>query len=66
LQIDANDTADELFDDARDRVVDALAAEDQRRPDVGYLVGRVRDTLNSFVYERTRRRPMILPVITEV
>jgi mRNA degradation ribonuclease J1/J2 len=33
---------------------------------VGYLVGKVRDTLNSFVYERTRRRPMILPVVTEV
>jgi mRNA degradation ribonuclease J1/J2 len=35
-------------------------------PDVGYLVGKVRDTLNSLVYERTRRRPMILPVVTEV
>ena len=35
------------------------------QPDIGYLVGKVRDTLNSFVYERTRRRPMILPVVTD-
>ena len=49
---------------ARDRR--PSAATTQRKPDVGYLVGKVRDTLNSLVYERTRRRPMILPVITEV
>src|SRR5262249_52364834 len=65
LQTDSVD-ADELFDEARDRVVSALAGDDRRQPDVGYLVGKVRDALNSFVYERTRRRPMILPVITEV
>jgi mRNA degradation ribonuclease J1/J2 len=46
--------------------VAALAIGDQRRPDVGYLVGKIRDTINSFVYERTRRRPMILPFVTEV
>ena len=65
LQSDS-DEADDLFDEARDRVTRALEGDDRRKPDIGYLVGKIRDTLNSFVYERTRRRPMILPVVTEV
>ena len=65
LQSDS-DEADDLFVEARDRVTRALEGDDRRKPDIGYLVGKIRDTLNSFVYERTRRRPMILPVITEV
>jgi ribonuclease J len=58
--------ADGLYEEARGRVEAALQTERPTQPDVGYLVGRVRDVLNSFVYERTRRRPMILPVVTEV
>ena len=65
LQLSSEET-DGLFDEARVRVCDALEGDDRRQPDVGYLVGKVRDTLNSFVYERTRRRPMILPLVTEV
>jgi ribonuclease J len=65
LQNDSGE-ADDLFEEARERVTAALAGDDRRQPDIGYLVGKVRDTLNSFVYERTRRRPMILPVVTEV
>jgi ribonuclease J len=64
LQLDTD--TDGLFDEARERIESALAGADQRQPDIGYLVGKVRETLNSFVYERTRRRPMILPVVTEV
>jgi ribonuclease J len=65
MQLDSGNT-DELFEEAKERVTAALAGDDRRQPDVGYLVGKVRDVLNSFVYERTRRRPMILPVVTEV
>ena len=65
LQVDQHDT-DGLFEEARERVAAALEGEEQRQPDVSYLVGKVRDTLNTLVYERTRRRPMILPVVTEV
>jgi ribonuclease J len=65
LQLDPSDE-DGLYEEARERVEAALGNGDRRQPDVGYLVGKVRDTLNSFVYERTRRRPMILPVVTEV
>jgi ribonuclease J len=64
LQLDSD--TDGLFDEARERVASALEGDASRQPDVGYLVGKLRDTLNSFVYERTRRRPMILPVVTEV
>jgi ribonuclease J len=65
VQMDSTD-ADGLFEEARERVCAALAGDQSHQPDVGYLVGKLRDTLNSFVYERTRRRPMILPVVTEV
>ena len=65
LQVDSEDT-DGLFEEARERVAAALEGDTARQPDVSYLVGKVRDTLNSFVYERTRRRPMILPLVTEV
>jgi ribonuclease J len=63
-----NQDEDGLFDEARDRIEQALipTTGEDAPPDVGYLVGKVRDTLNSLVYERTRRRPMILPVVTEV
>jgi ribonuclease J len=64
LQLGAADEG--LFEEARERVCAAVEGDQSRQPDVGYLVGKVRDTLNSFVYERTRRRPMILPVVTEV
>src|SRR5258708_31108899 len=66
LQGDSAAAEGGLLDEASERVTAALAGDDQRQPDVGYLVGKIRDTLNSLVYERTRRRPMILPVITEV
>ncbi|TME26710.1 MAG: ribonuclease J [Chloroflexi bacterium] len=65
LQLSSEET-DGLFEEARERVCEALEGDERRQPDVNYLVGKVRDTLNSFVYERTRRRPMILPRITEV
>ena len=64
MQADGDD--DGLYDEAKERVESALSSVDLHKPDVGYLVGKVRDTLNSFVYEKTRRRPMILPVVTEV
>jgi ribonuclease J len=65
LQADRDD--DGLYDEARERVAAALLGGDERnKPEVAYLVGKVRDTLNSFVFEKTRRRPMILPVVTEV
>ena len=41
-------------------LADAHAAE------LGYLKTKIRDTLSRFFFERTKRRPMILPIVMEV
>ena len=58
--------ADELLDEARERVVDALqGASSDGTIDLESLKRRVRQAVGRFVGERTRRRPMIVPVIVE-
>ena len=58
--------ADELLEDARRLVVAALEeAADDASIDVETLKRRVRKAVGRFVNERTRRRPMIVPVVVE-
>ena len=53
-----------------DRAASILAAEIRahivEEPDWTYLHNKVRTTLGRHLYAQTRRRPMILPVVTEV
>jgi ribonuclease J len=56
-----------LFDEAREeveRTVDALLAED--RGELKLVQEHVHDVVGQLVYDRTGRRPMILPVVVEV
>lgn len=56
-----------LMDKARDRVQQAL--DDCEKSGVrewSAIKSAVRESLGRFLYERTRRRPMILPIIMEV
>ena len=56
-----------LMDDARDRVQQALDdCEEDGISEWSAIKSSVRDSLGRFLYERTRRRPMILPIIMEV
>jgi ribonuclease J len=59
--------ADGLLDEIRDAVVDSLArsAEDQVR-EISLLQDHLHDDVARFIYDRLRRRPMILPVVVEV
>lgn len=59
--------AEDLMEDARDKVQMALdKCDDGNITEWSAIKSAVRDSLGKFLFERTRRRPMILPIIMEV
>lgn len=60
--------SDELLEDARVIVEEAVqdCLDKSRKADWGKLKGVIKDSLSEFVWKRTKRRPMILPIIMEV
>jgi ribonuclease J len=58
--------SEDLIEEAKERVVDALEEGTGHPVEWGLLNARVKETLSEFLYERTKRRPMILPVVMEV
>ena len=59
--------ADELLDELRAeaaRVLQELAADDMS--EIKLLQEHLHDAVGQLIYDRTRRRPMILPVVIEV
>ena len=59
--------ADELMEEARATVEDAVyGCLDRRITDWGRIRGAIRDSLSDFIWKKTKRRPMILPIIIEV
>ena len=59
--------SDELLDEAR-LLVDQAVQDclDRGKTDWGKLKSTVKDVLSDFVWKKTKRRPMILPIIMEV
>ena len=58
--------AEDLLGEARQKVVEALEkAADEGKTDFETLKRLVRQALGKFVSERTKRRPMIVPVVME-
>jgi ribonuclease J len=60
-----SDMSDGLMERARDVIVEALAGA-ERVADRADFSSRVHDALSRFLYDETRRRPMILPISVEV
>lgn len=59
--------SEKLMDEARDIVRNVFAkCEEQKITDWSTLKSTVRDELRSFLYEKTKRKPMILPIIMEI
>jgi ribonuclease J len=56
----------DILEQARERIVRNLERQPRGAAEYGFLVGKIREVLSGYIYERTRRRPMILPVVTEV
>ena len=56
-----------LMEEARDMVKSILLeCEEKRINDWATLKSRIRDELRSYLYEKTKRKPMILPIIMEI
>ncbi|MHB8618749.1 MAG: ribonuclease J [Chloroflexota bacterium] len=58
--------SEELIAHARQKALEALDQYPEHAADYGYVKNKVRDTLSHFLYEQTKRHPMILPVVVEV
>ena len=59
--------AEDLMEEAREKVQAALdRCEDNGVSEWSVIKSTVRDALGRFLYEKTRRRPMILPIIMEI
>jgi len=63
-----SDAADPLMEEARLHLADALRqpTSDDHQAEAGYLKVKIHDVLARFFYQRTKRRPMILPIVMEV
>jgi len=56
------DESDELVDDAIALVGDTLRSASKRPLQEDYITARVREVLGSFLFKKTGRRPMIVPL----
>jgi len=55
-----------LIEKGQDVVVAALDHDGKQRLDPKFVNARVKDSLSRFFYEQLRRRPVIIPVVTEL
>ena len=59
--------SESMLDDAKQKVRQTMArCRENRITEWAVLKSQIRDTLSKQLYEKTRRRPMILPIIQEV
>ncbi len=56
----------DLIEESRDVVAQALAHSGDRLAEWSFVSTRVRDVLNRYYYEQTKRRPMIFPFMVKV
>jgi ribonuclease J len=55
-----------LMADARDAVLDSILRFADSHPEMSLLQEAIHDAVSKTVYKQTRRRPMVIPVVTEI
>ena len=58
--------AEELLESARERILESFIGLNGHASDWSFVKDKIKHTLSEFLYEKTHRRPMILPVVMEV
>ena len=57
--------SEDLLEAARERVRQTIDAGDHPDPETDYLQNKIRSNLGRHLFQQTRRRPVILPIVTE-
>jgi ribonuclease J len=57
---------DPIMEEAIDRVVASIENPGDHISEVGLLKSQIKDGVSRFLYEQTKRRPMVFPVVVEV
>jgi ribonuclease J len=57
---------EQLLRGAADRIAASIANAPGQTSEIGLLKAQIKDGLSSYLFERTRRRPLVFPVIVEV
>lgn len=58
--------SEKLMEEAREHVARCMEKANGKRSEWALLKGNIREVLSRYVWEKTHRRPMILPIIMEV
>ena len=61
-----NDDSDPVISGARQRVLAAIETPGDHIAEGQLLREQIKDGLSRYLYEQTKRRPMVLPVVVEV
>ena len=57
---------DPVIAGAVERVLAALDTPGDHTSEIGLLKAQIKDSLSQYLYEQTKRRPMVFPVVVEV
>ena len=57
---------DPRLDEVVDRVIAAIDTPGDHISEIGLLKSQIKDAVSSFLYEQTKRRPLVFPVVVEV
>jgi ribonuclease J len=57
---------DPLMDEAVERVVASIDTPGDHISEIGLLKEQIKDGLSRYLYEQTKRRPLVFPVVVEV
>ena len=55
-----------LMADAREAALESIRQFTDSHPEVSLLQEAIHDAVSKTVYRQTRRRPMVIPVVTEI
>jgi ribonuclease J len=57
---------DPIMEEAIDRIIASIQSPGEHISEIALLKTQVKDGVSRFLYEQTKRRPMVFPVVVEV